>query len=120
MQATCGTHYAVRFTSSGTIPHTGTAFIVKTKTARSPTSLYRPACSTPGTLTTEWELRSGTTTTTVFLTFTSLTLGRTSSTTTMATALLPMLRRRRGSRRADGRYRQDSLTTTTMESWIFL
>src|ERR1700722_1787242 len=93
MQATCRTHSAVRLTSSGTTLHTGTVFTVKTKTARSPTSLCKPVCSTPEKLTTEWELPWGTTTTMVFLTFMSPTLERTSSTTIMATALLPMLRR---------------------------
>src|SRR5580704_11784361 len=120
MQATCRTHFAVRLTSSGTTLHTGTVFTVETKTARSPTSLCRPACSTPETRTTEWELLSGTTTTMVFLIFMSPTLERTSSTTTMATALSPMLRRRREWRQADGRYRQGSLTTTTMGNWICL
>src|SRR5579872_6701166 len=118
MQATCPTHYAVRLTSSGITLRIGTVYIVKTKMARSPTSRYRPACSTPGTLTTEWELQSETTTTTVFLTFMSPTLGKTSSTTTMATVLSRMPQRKRGSRQADGRCPQDSLTTITMESWI--
>ena len=97
--------------------NTGTAFTVKTKTATSPRSRCR--LQHAGETNYGMWLLSGIANNGDGLPIYVTNFGRTSFTTTMATAPSPMLRRRREWRRAMvgiGRI----LTMTTMESWICL